>query len=123
MRLAQIAADMRELADEAEALVSEIGRRRADTMPDIRADNRPDIMPDTETVVAALWPPRAVTLWRDVEPRELAAGRVRYNGRVRWIDPDTGKRHSSSRRFDTPEEAWAWVATYTGPAADQGETA
>lgn len=70
---------------------------------------------DAEQVVAALWPPAAVTLMRDVEPRQSRAGDVRYRGRVRWADPATGRRHGHSRTFTSQTQAWAWVRTWTAP--------
>ncbi|HEY2579499.1 MAG TPA: hypothetical protein VGI74_24580 [Streptosporangiaceae bacterium] len=97
------------------------GPVRARTFTGHRADSgrtAPDggrsAVADTETVVTALWPPLAVSLMRDVECRPRRGG-LAYRGRVRWIDPDTGRYRGHSRTFDTPADAWAWVATYTRP--------
>jgi excisionase family DNA binding protein len=77
---------------------------RAGAGPELRT-------PDAETVVAALWPPVAVMLARDVEARPGG----RYRGRVRWKDPATGRYRGHSRTFGSETAAWAWVSTWTAP--------
>ncbi|MDA3644174.1 site-specific integrase [Saccharopolyspora indica] len=52
-------------------------------------------------------PPIGVTLSPDVEYRE---GRSRpYRARVRWNDPETGRRRSLSEQHETTEQAAAWI--------------
>jgi hypothetical protein len=90
------------------------GPVRARAFAGHRADTGRYTVTGTETVVTALWPPLAISLMRDVECRPRR-GSIAYRGRVRWIDPDTGRYRGHSRTFDTPADAWAWVATYTRP--------
>jgi integrase len=52
-------------------------------------------------------PPITVSLAADVE--YLADRPTAYRGRVRWTDPNTGRRRSLSTSHKTPEEAAAWA--------------
>jgi len=52
-------------------------------------------------------PPVSVSLAADIE--YLANRPTAYRGRVRWTDPDTGRRRSLSTSHKTAEEAAAWA--------------
>jgi integrase len=52
-------------------------------------------------------PPVGVSLSSDVEYRSDRA--TPYRARVRWVEPDTGRRRSRSESFDTDEEAQHWI--------------
>jgi integrase len=53
-------------------------------------------------------PPLGVRLTVDVDQR-VVSSHPRYDARVRWTDPNTGRRHGVKRTFTTPEEAQVWV--------------
>lgn len=133
--LAGLAWSLRRLSaaieDVLSVLASAVADSPADTTPDTApsavAVSRPDIadlrVPDTEAVVAALWPPGAVSLMRDVERRPSRRNGTRYRGRVRWVEPGTGRYRGHTRTFASAAEAWAWVRTWTAPqpAGQEGQ--
>lgn len=80
-----------------------------DSQPDIWADTSADSVRPKLAVVASIGGRADAdterTYVRDVEP--LANGR--HRGRVRWLDPATGRYRSRSKTFDEPAAAWRWV--------------
>ncbi|SDG81599.1 Site-specific recombinase XerD [Pseudonocardia oroxyli] len=62
----------------------------------------------------AVEPPRSVELTTDVETR--GARFTTYRARVRWQDPATGQRKSTSKGFRDEDDAQAWLAHITSAA-------
>ncbi|SES40287.1 site-specific integrase [Actinokineospora terrae] len=60
--------------------------------------------------------PVGIELWCDIECRPGATGDG-YRARVRWRDPQTGKRPSKSETFKTLPEAEAWIDRLKAKAA------
>lgn len=120
--LAGLAWSLRRLSGAIEDVLSVLAVAVADSPPDTVADSPPDTGPDigpddTGTVLASLWPPGAVSLMRDVATRDSVRRGARYRGRVRWIEPGTGRYRGHSRTFATSADAWAWVRTWTAPGS------
>jgi hypothetical protein len=118
LRAAASAADL--IADAVSGTTPDTGPAAPRTAHPVRTGSRTGAVPDAEAVVAALWPPVAVTLARDVEAKENG----RYRGRVRWRDPSArGGYRGHSRTFATESAAWAWVSTWTAPPVDRPQEA
>ena len=60
-------------------------------------------------------PPIGVSLSSDVE--HLPNRPTPYRARVRWTDPETGRRRSLSESYKTPEEAAEWISGMKRAAA------
>lgn len=70
-------------------------------------------------------PPLGVRLTVDIGKRHLKSGGVSYVARIRWTDPETGRREGLKCSHPTEAEAESWIQRMTGAAAtgiDPGQT-